>query len=145
MKYIVYTDASYKKGNAGAGWVTCDAEGQPLSENFASLANRAKDNNVAEIMAAIEALQDLPAGSDVILYTDSASLVNITERLNGKTPIRVTCGVPLWLTCVLWETTLRHSQVSIEKVGDLEPGRTHNKRADALARRARVASLGAAA
>jgi ribonuclease HI len=82
MKYTVFTDGS-SRGNPGpGGWGTVIVAEKKVIE----LGGREESttNNRMELMAAIEALKNIPKDSEVDLYTDSSYLINgITKWVNG--------------------------------------------------------------
>ena len=79
--YVIYTDGSCL-GNPGAGgWAAIIIECSTGEVRELHDGERHTTNNRMEMMAAISALQDLPAGVTVELYTDSQYLKNaFTKR-----------------------------------------------------------------
>lgn len=78
-KFIVYTDGS-SKGNPGpGGWAAVIIEERDTSyeKRVKELGGREKEttNNRMEMTAAIEALKNIPDGSDVEIHTDSEYLM----------------------------------------------------------------------
>jgi ribonuclease HI len=76
---IVYADGSCL-GNPGPGGWGCIIIGSDGSERELSGGSAHTTNNRMEITAAIEALRALPAGTSVVVHTDSQYLVNTMTK-----------------------------------------------------------------
>lgn len=81
-KTLVFTDGA-SRGNPGAGgWGAIIVEGNKITELGGN--EPRTTNNRMEIAAAIGALEQIPKGAKVCLYTDSGYLVNgITKWIHG--------------------------------------------------------------
>ena len=76
MRYIAYTDGACSKNPGPGGWgaiVVNESTGEEVEySGFFEVAT----NNRMEMFAAIRALEEIPAGSYVTLYTDSRYLAS---------------------------------------------------------------------
>lgn len=82
--YVAYTDGSgdYRNGFGGAAYVILK-DGQMLAER--SKGNRNTTNNRQEIMAIVSALNFVPVGSSIDIYTDSQyAIYFFTQKLSLK-------------------------------------------------------------
>jgi len=126
-RFVVYTDGSSMKGGGGWGVVIVGTSPRTLSGSV-----RKTTNNRMELTAAIRGLRALPAGSDVLLYSDSEYVVkSLSEKRLSK-----------WITdCILstrinsdlwWELIqelVRHKEVEFRWVRG-HAGDTYNELAD---------------
>ncbi|MGH7934534.1 MAG: ribonuclease H family protein, partial [Candidatus Binataceae bacterium] len=123
---FVYADGSCLGNPGPGGWGVVIVEATGISARFSG-GEPATTNNRMEITAAIEALRALPAGSAIILRSDSQYLVN-TMRLGWKRKQNLD----------LWEKldalVARH-HVTFEWV-EGHAGNPLNEEADQLARKA---------
>lgn len=137
--YTIYTDGA-STGNPGpGGWAALIRAGKITRE--LSGGYRETTNNRMELMAAIMALESLPAGVKVLLYSDSSYLVQgITEgwaekwRAKGwrQTKNRPTANADLWKRLL---SAVEARQVQWEWVRG-HAGHPGNEKADRLAQRA---------
>jgi ribonuclease HI len=69
----IYTDGSCYNGKGGWSYIVLDAPlGEVIRYNMASVEDTT--NNRMEMVSAIEAIQSLPIGSSVLIFTDSGYL-----------------------------------------------------------------------
>lgn len=75
MKYIIYTDGSYKSSRKQGGYsiVVCDEEEKVLFFKFKGIKNTS--NNRMEISALISALKSVPEESEILIVSDSEYLI----------------------------------------------------------------------
>ncbi len=75
MKYEVYTDGACRNNQAPGGqlggWACVFVDGPAYSG-----ADPSTTNNRMEMTAVIQALQHTPSGSEVVVYSDSAYVIN---------------------------------------------------------------------
>ena len=135
IQYVVYTDGACR-GNPGPGGWGAIVIKQGTSREFSGFEPKSTNNRM-ELTAAIRGLQQIPNGSNVIVYTDSMYVKRgITEWINswrsqGKLHENSTTlkNPDLWLQLseqtrlktVEWRYVKGHS------------GNVHNERADYLA------------
>lgn len=139
MSYVIYTDGSCL-GNPGAGgWaaIVIDRETGEVSEHSGGA--RQTTNNRMELMAAIEALDSIPVGSSIEIFTDSQYLRNAFEKnwlanwkrrgwvTSNKTPV---LNQDLWLAL---DDLIASRDVSFNWVRG-HVGDHFNERCDQLAR-----------
>jgi ribonuclease HI len=146
VRFTIYSDGSGTTGGpAGIGFVIL-TDGLPFREESLPLADAT--NQQAELLAATHALDSLPEGQDVVLYSDSRYVVKGFTKVDGAGEY-----LPEWRSrnwhklgggpianLGLWQRLIaaveRHSSVRFEWIP-----RTDNKRADRLAGQARKAAL----
>ena len=75
--YIAYTDGGCRNGYGGIGCQLIDTttgEVKEISQGF-----RCTTNNRMELMAIISVLQQIPAGSEILIYTDSQYAIGFLD------------------------------------------------------------------
>jgi len=77
-EYIVYTDGSCSGNPGPGGWAAIIRFGEEEEELSGSTA--ATTNQRMELTAAVEALSQIPSGSAVMVFSDSAYLVNCFQQ-----------------------------------------------------------------
>ena len=90
--YVAYTDGSndnnHPKRPAGAAYVILDSEGNELHR--AAKGFLGKTNNYVELMAIISAVNWIPQGASVIVYSDSQYAINtLSGRWKAKANIEL--------------------------------------------------------
>jgi ribonuclease HI len=146
MRFTVYSDGSGTTGGpAGIAFVALDERGASHLESEMPLKDAT--NHRAEILAACFALRELPAGSDIVVWSDSEYLVKgWNEWLPAwrKNDWRKKGGVsrnrPYWERLIVLVD--RHALVEFRWLRSHD-GHEHNERADRLARHARAGALAA--
>ena len=77
--YVAYTDGSNDNNNpkrpAGAAYVVLDCDGKELHRASKGFLN--KTNNYVELMAIISAVNWIPQGASVVVYSDSQYAINV--------------------------------------------------------------------
>ncbi len=135
---LIWTDGACQGNPGPGGWaaVLVDDRGVELDERSGGLPHTT--NNVMEMTAALEGMRALPAGSSVLVVTDSRYLLDgITSWIAGwkKRGWKTAGGDPvknkeLWVA--LEEEVARHASVRWHWVKG-HVGNAMNERADELA------------
>lgn len=75
MKYVIYTDGSYKSSRKQGGYsiIVCNEEEKVLFFKFKGIKNTS--NNRMEISALISALKSVPEESEILIVSDSEYLI----------------------------------------------------------------------
>ena len=135
--FVIYTDGACSGNPGPGGWgVLIEEKDSPPRELSGGVANTT--NNRMEMMATIKALQTLPAGAKVQLWTDSEYVKGgITEwidkwkqngwRTASKKPVK---NVDLWR---MLDEEVQKYEIDWQWVRG-HTGHAGNERADALAR-----------
>lgn len=133
----IYTDGACDPNPGPGGWAALITS--PQGEKVLTGSEPHTTNNRMELTAAVKALQAIPPGSQVVLYTDSTYLMRgITEWLPNwvRRNWRTTSGKVL--NRDLWEELLEATQTHQVDWRWLRghAGQRHNERVDRLARSA---------
>ncbi|MBI4233323.1 MAG: cyclic pyranopterin monophosphate synthase MoaC [Chloroflexi bacterium] len=93
--YTIYTDGAYDWGTDIGGWAALIIhDGQRTRR---SGHQRGTTNNRMELLAAIKALEEMPAGSEVALWSDSEYLIkDMQSRQPGARPRRRNKNLDMW-------------------------------------------------
>lgn len=141
MKYIVYTDGSYRASRKQGGYavVFYDSDMNLIKYVFKGIKNTT--NNRCELMGFISALKHLPFNSEVVIYSDSEYVLNPIKKgwiYNWiKTNFKDKKNEDLWREVI---DLLPHYKLSLEWVKGHEEDERNNF-ADMLAQHSSIIDL----